>query len=459
MSGHRQRVAVVGGGLAGITAALHAADAGFTVELFESTPRLGGLTHSFKRGERWVDNGQHVFLRCCTRYRALLNRLDVAHLVRLQPRLDITVRDGDRVGRLNRSVLPAPLHLATALARYPWLSMQQTALLARAALLLRNVDADDPRNDAQTFGAWLRRHGQRPGTIDAVWDLIGIATLNCRAEDASLAAAATVFQLGLLSDRTAADIGWSTVPLQRLHGDAATAALESAGVTIQLRNKVRSLAREGEGWLLGNGGASGAQRYDAVVLAVPPDAAEQLLPSGAVSLSSGWAAGLGCAPIVNVHAVFDRPVLDEPFVATVGSPAQWIFDRTEIAGEKRGQYLAVSVSAAGEFVGMTNAQLRQLFLPELSRILPRARSATVLDFFVTRERCATFRPVPGTAALRPQARTALPGLYLAGAWTATGWPATMESAVRSGESAAAALVEEWGGTSMGRRRIREVALS
>ncbi|MBF6330754.1 hydroxysqualene dehydroxylase HpnE [Nocardia transvalensis] len=441
------RVVVVGGGLAGITAALGGAAAGYRVELFEARPRLGGLTYSFARGGLWVDNGQHVFLRCCTRYRALLARLGVDGSVALQSRLDIPVHGPDTQARLRRLPLPAPLHLGWALLRYPWLSAGARARFVRAALALRAVDVADPRSDEIGFGEWLRAHGQDRAAIESLWELVGIATLNARADDVSLALAATVFQIGLLTRSDAADIGWSRVPLQQLHGDAAEKALAAAGVRVTTRAKATALRRGASGWTVSFGdGEIGA---DAVILAVPHDAATALLPAGAVDLPSDWAAALGHSPIVNVHVVYDRPVMTEPFRAGIGTAAQWVFDRTEASGlrsSSRSQYLAVSVSAADEFIDVPTAELRQRFLPALHRLIPATRTAEVLDFFVTRERQATFRPAPGTARLRPPARTSIPGLHLAGAWTDTGWPATMEGAVRSGETAVAQLISTDRGT-------------
>lgn len=425
----RRSLAVVGGGLAGITAALALADAGHAVTLHESKPRLGGLTHSFARdvdGERlWIDNGQHVFLRCCVSYLRLLDRLGVTDLVELQPRLDVPVRSAAHGGisRLRRTGLPAPLHLAGALATYRWLSVPERARIVPAALALGRVDRDARATDEQSFGAWLAAHGQTPRAIEALWDLIGIATLNATAEDASLALAATVFQLGLLADAGAADVGQSRVPLQQLHGDAAMAALSAAGVDVRLGSRVATLDDVAA---------------DAVVLATPADQAARLAPH---VVGSSAAETLGSAPIVNLHLVYDRQVLDEPFVAAVDSPLQWLFDRTTHSGLAAGQYVAVSLSAAQEYVDLPVAELRERFVPHIEALLPASRHARLRDFFVTRERHATFRPAPGTARVRPGARTCDPRIVLAGAWTATGWPATMEGAVRSGEAAAAALLD------------------
>ncbi|MGH3538997.1 MAG: hydroxysqualene dehydroxylase HpnE [Pseudonocardiaceae bacterium] len=434
------RVAVIGGGLAGITAALRCADEGCQVTLFEARTQLGGLTHSFRRGELRVDNGQHVFLRCCTSYLTLLHRLGMTDHVMVQPRLAIPIRSPgtDRPVWLRRTALPAPLHLAGSLLRYRPLNVAERVRFARAALALRRVDPTDPGTDEQNFGAWLRRHGQSSHAIAALWELVGVATLNARADDCSLSLAATVFQEGLLTDAAAADIGWSLVPLRQLHGDPALACLQAAGAQVRTRVTVRGIEPQDGGWQIITD--DGRTAVDQVVLAVPAASAQPLLPAGSVALPPDWSQRLGSVPIVNVHVVLDRTVLDEPFIAGVDTPVQWVFDRTAQSGLTEGQYVAVSLSAADDLVGMSTAALQAWLLPELAALLPAIQRARVRDFFVTRERHATFRPSPGTAALRPTAVTAARGLYLAGAWTATGWPATMEGAVRSGVAAATALL-------------------
>jgi squalene-associated FAD-dependent desaturase len=449
MSGSRH-VVVVGGGLAGIAAALDCADGGCEVTLVEARAQLGGLTHSFQRGGLWVDNGQHVFLRCCTSYLWLLDRLGVADRVHMQDRLDVPVRSGAQPGtaRLRRDALPAPLHLLRSLVTYRWLTLADRVRVMRAALALGRVDRGDPAVDTRSFAGWLTEHGQSDRAVEAVWDLIGVATLNARADAASLALAATVFQLGLLDARDAADIGWAAVPLQELHGDAAARALTAAGVRVVTRARVERVDPSPGGATVRLSGrpdddgdaTEETVGADEVVLAVPPGAVERLLPPGLLGAPRGWARALGSSPIVNVHLVLDRTVLDEPFVAAVDSPLQWVFDRTSQAGIAPGdgrQYVAVSLSAADDLVGQRVEQLRDWVLPHIGRILPRMTSAEVLDFFVTREPHATFRPAPGSGRHRPTTTTGAPAVRLAGAWTATGWPATMEGAVRSGRAAAA----------------------
>ncbi|MGA2319157.1 MAG: hydroxysqualene dehydroxylase HpnE [Solirubrobacteraceae bacterium] len=454
---------VVGGGLAGITAALDCAEAGASVTLLEVRRRLGGAAYSFEREGLQMDNGQHVFLRCCLAYRALLRRLGSEQLTWVQPRLEIPVlKPGSKPVLLRRNSLPAPLHLAGALARYPHLSLPQRLGAARAALGLMRLERSnggrEERLEQLTFGDWLARHGQGPEAVAALWDLIALPTLNLPAAQASLALAAFVFRNGLLSEADAGDIGLHRGTLSETIGLPAERALRQAGVVVRLGWRVERLQMTAGGFVLHGRGSrgearAGAQEEDdrggpwsggeldglsaaATVLAVPHARAATLLEP-LLGASAGALRALGSSPIVNLHVVYDRPVCEEPFAAGVGTPVQYLFDRTSAAGAPAGcQYLAVSLSAAEREMAMSVDALRERYLPALRALLPRARDAKVERFLVTREHAATFRATPGVAALRPGPRTALQGLVLAGAWTATGWPATLEGAVMSGHAAA-----------------------
>jgi squalene-associated FAD-dependent desaturase len=442
---------VAGGGLAGITAALVLAERGWQVTVAEARPRLGGRATSYRRGDLVVDNGQHVFLRCCTAYRGLLERLGAGPgtgLTVLQERLDIPLRSPDGgSARLRRTGAPAPLHLAGSLAGYGLLPWRDRARLGRAAVALRLTDPADARVDERGFGPFLRAHGQSGAAVDRLWSVISTATLNIDPDAASLALAAKVFRTGLLEDATGADLGYAAVPLGEIHDVRAHAALAAAGVGVRPATKVLSVDADRTVRLRGRDGEQESVRPDAVVLAVPHDAAAALLPA---ALPTPFAA-LGHSPILNVHVRYDRQVLDGPFLAGVDSPAQWIFDRTAPSGlPGAGRYVAVTVSAAERWIESPVAELRALFEDELTRLLPRARGARVEEFFVTREKHATFRQAAGSGKLRPGPRTAVPGVLLAGAWTATGWPDTMESAVRSGINAARVAQEQWE-TANGRR--------
>jgi hydroxysqualene dehydroxylase len=413
------KAVVVGGGLAGIAAAFELADAGVDVTLLEARPRLGGATFSVVRDGLWLDNGQHVFLRCFTEYLRLLRRLGVAGKIVLQNRLDIPVvaPDGCR-SRLRRTGLPAPLHLGGAIARYRFLSPAERLRVLLAARALAKLDLDDPALDERTFADWLRDHGQSRAALDGLWNLLTLPACNLPADEASLALAGMVFKVGLLDEAAAGDLGYAAVPLQQLHGDPAERALAAAGVDVRTKARVRSLAEVDA---------------DALVLAVPHDEAAALVPE------LEPVGGLGFSPILNVHVVYDRRVMDDAFVAGFGTPVQFVFDRTASSGLERGQYLAVSVSGASAYTDRTQDEVRAEFLPALAELFRRAREAKIERFFVTREPEATFRGAPGTQALRP-GPTAVDGVFIAGAWTATGWPATMEGAVRSGLAAARAAL-------------------
>jgi len=462
----RGRIVVIGGGLAGITAAIALAESGADVTLLEARPRLGGATCSFHRDGLIVDTGQHIFLGCCSAYRGLLAKLGMTEYAPLQDRFDVTVlAPGPRRARLRRTALPGPLHMLPALGRYPFLSWAERAKVSRPALAMRLLDPADPAADTQRFGDWLAARGQSERARRALWDLFSVSALNIAGDDASLALAATVVKTGLLGKNNAADIGVPALPLGELHGDAAATVLAKLGAQVTLGAKVTAIevgAIEGgaiEGGAIEGGaievaagtdarfrirlgrGEDADLAADAVVLAVPHDKAAPLVPPGALPDATvrGWA-GLGASPIVNVHVIYDRPVTDLPFAAAIDSPVQWVFDRTRISGmDGPGQYLAISLSAADEYADVPAARLREQFVPALAELFPAARDAQVTEFFVTRERRATFRQAPGSGALRPRPATRQPGLVLAGAWTDTGWPDTMEGAVRSGLAAAVEL--------------------
>jgi len=456
------RVLVLGGGLAGVTAALDCAEAGARVTLLEVRRRLGGAAYSVQRGGLEMDNGQHVFLRCCTAYRGLLERLGSQRHVSIQPRLAIPVLSpGSPPVMLRRGSLPAPLHLAGALARYRHLTPLQRLGAARAALALMRLRGSEEELDRETLGVWLARHGQSQAAIDALWDLIALPTLNVRAAEASLSLGAFVFQTGLFGEADAGDVGFHVGTLAATIGEPAGRALAHAGVEVRLGWRAEAV-ESGAGGLSvrARGGSAEAEtgddedaptgisgadaeagtgdglQADAVVVALPHARAARLLEPLLGERASRWQ-GLGSSPIVNLHVVYDRRVFDLDFAAGVRTPVQYLFDRTAAAGAPAGcQYLAVSLSGADREMAMSVDALRERYVPALEQLLPRARGARLESFLVTREHAATFRAAPGTASLRPAAATSVPGLVLAGTWTATGWPATLESAVLSGHSAA-----------------------
>ena len=294
-------VVVVGGGLAGLTAAIALREAGLPVTLLEARPRLGGATTSFSRDGLIMDNGQHVFLRCCTAYQGLIDRLGMSGSVSLQDRFDVTVLSPGGRARLRRNRLPGPLHMGGALARYSLLSPAERLRVTRAALAMRFVDPARPGVDAQRLGDWLAARGQGERARRRLWDLFTVSALNIGGDDASLSLAATVVRTALLGARDAADIGVPAVPLGELHGEAGGRLLARLGAAVRLGAKVaavRPLPGGGFGVELADrGGPEPAEIRPAsgVVLAVPPGPAARLLPAGA-ALGQAGAAGASWAP-------------------------------------------------------------------------------------------------------------------------------------------------------------------
>ena len=451
--GAGSEVIVVGGGLAGLSAALDLAEGAVRTLLIEKRPFPGGKTFSFPDKATGVelDNGQHIYLRCCSAYLGLIDRLGLREQIRTQPRLRIPVLDpvsGERSEIGAAWWLPAPLHLAPSLARYRHLTLGEKLRLVRAAWpMLHMRDAERRRLDDRSFGAWLRAHGQSDAAIERFWDLVVLPTCNDHSDAVSASQAIMVFQTGLLRDTHSGDLGYATVGLSAI-ADRALARFRAAGGVARPSAGVESIEHDGAratGVRLARGESIAA---DGVVLALPPNRITPLLPP-AWRAAPGLAAleEIRYAPIVNVHLRWDRRVLGATFIAVLDPAVQYLFNRSRILGlDGTEQWLTCSLSGAHTQSRLPRATVAEAAIAGVRRALPAARPATVLTWRVVKEQEATFRPEPGIAARRLSAETPIPNLLLAGAWTDTEWPATMESAVRSGQRAAAVWLARRRGT-------------
>jgi squalene-associated FAD-dependent desaturase len=442
----------MGGGLAGLAAACSLADACLRVTLVEKRPFLGGRACSFVDPETGaeVDNGQHVFLGCCTAYIAFLRRLGVFHKTRLQRRLrlEVLAPSGRRGVIAASSWLPAPLSLVPALLAYSQLGLREKARLLAAMVHLARTNRAKERErlEGMTFMEWLRAQGQGERAVRRFWDLVVLPTLNDGSENVSAYMAFMVFQEALLRGRNGASIGYSRVGLTSLTAGAAREYVASRGGRVLLDRaalKVQVSGSRASGVELSGGEVLEA---DAVVSAVPWHVIPGILPpEWATHPFFTTAQGLEASPIVNIHVWYDRPVMEQELVAVVDSPLQFVFSKTRMQGlSGPGQYLSLSLSGAARWAAMPKEALREVFLPELACLFPRARDARVERFLVVKELRATFRSVPGAEAHRLPQATPVEGLFLAGDWTQTGWPATMESAVRSGWLAADQVLRRLG---------------
>lgn len=435
---------MVGGGWAGLAAALALLDRGADVTLLERRARAGGRACSFPHTETGLhlDNGQHVLLGCCARALAFLRRVGAEEAVRFQPLLQVPVIERGRAARLRSARLPGPLHLLPSLMAYAHLTPRQRMRAALAAVALRLGRAPA---DGEPFSAWLRRHGQEPEAVARLWDLIVTAVLNTRADEASAALAARALRTGFLAGPRAATLGLFRVPLGEV-ADRAVACLRRGGADVRLGATAVRVEVEGSracGVHLEDGRYL---RVDALVAAVAPDALPSLLPEvWRRAPPFARLAELGWSPILNVYLLYDRPVMRADVSAFVDNDLQFAFNRGALLGRRDldGRLIGLSVSAADRLTELAADRLT----PHLDGLLraaldsAEARAARLLAAVPVWQPRATFRATPGTTALRPAAGTPLAGLFLAGDWTDTGWPACLEGAVRSGEAAAATL---WG---------------
>jgi squalene-associated FAD-dependent desaturase len=407
-------VAVVGGGLAGLAAALDLVDADHRVTVYEARPTLGGAVQTLPERDGDPspppDNGQHIALGCCTAYLAFLERVGSAAGVRRE-RLSLPVFD--ERGRVS-SIGPG----ARGLLGYQHVSLRDRIGIALATTRLGKLEP--AAVDDESFGALLRRLGSSDRAVERFWDVFVRPALNLRCDEASAALGVFTVQTALLGPSDASDLILPIDPLGAMHGDAAGRALQAAGAALRAGTRVDSLED---------------LDADAVVLAVPPRESARLLGEPEPELED--------SPIVSVHLLFDRTILDRPLAALLESPAHWVFDRGRLTGHEpeRGQYLTVVSSGAPELLEVRGRDLVELMAGEL---IARFGGAELVWSRVSREPAATFAGRPGTAASRPGPATSRAHVFRAGAWTDTGWPATMEGALRSGHAAAQAVerVEE-----------------
>ncbi len=448
----RGRLAVVvGGGLAGIAAALRLADLGHRVTLVERQGVLGGLCRSVPDPVAGrVDTGQHVFLGCCSSLERLLARLRARPAVR-QRHLELTVASAGSARTLRTQPLPSPLHLASALARWPGLGAGDRARAARLGLHVAGLDEPTlALLDPVPCLGWLQAHGQSATACTWLWEPILVASCNVALAECSAGVAAFVIREGLMRGPAAGALRVPRTDLTAWLDPPARRALSAAGVVLRLRWRATAveagardrLAVQGVGTAEGAGPPLGAET---VVVAVPAVAARRLrAPELRGDPPLAAAAALADSPIVNWHLFLDRPILPAPVVVVPESPLQWCFDRTALAGGGAASgsgpfHVAVSLSAADAWARLPGDEVAARLWSACQLAFPAARRARLLHHRVTREAHATFAAVPGSARARPGPGTAHPAIALAGSWTATGWPATMEGAVRSGEAAARAV--------------------
>ena len=444
-TGAAPTVAVVGGGLAGLAAAVALASAECRVELFEARRWLGGRAASFhdSKTDEVVDHCQHVSMGCCTNLADFCRRTAIDSFFRRDRALHFISPDG-QIYPLAATWLPAPLHLAKGFWGLKYLSVGERIGIARAMWrLMRMRGAVDERQ--VTVGGWLREQRQSDRAIEGFWGVVLISALGEDLDRASLSAARKVIVDGFLAAREAYVIEVPQTPLATLYGERLQRWFAEHGVGLHLNAPIRTVSIDGQPEVVLADGT--VRRFDNVVLAAPWSKVRALLSD---EIGTRWPLveqfdAIEAAPITGVHLWFDRPIMDLPHAVLVSRLSQWIFNRQQQPGQDHGgHYYQVVISASRNLAGRDRQQIIADVCAELTAIWPNVAAAKLLHARVVTEHAAVFSVRPGLDRLRPRQQTPITGLFVAGDWTATDWPSTMEGAVRSGYLAAEAVLRSLG---------------
>lgn len=436
-------VGIIGGGLAGLSSACALADAGYKVTLFERRAFLGGRASSYEHpgtGEV-VDNCQHVLLGCCTNLRNLYRRLGVEDKVRWYKRITF-IEPGGRSSFIEATSLPAPFHSAVSFLQYKLLSMADKIGIARAMLALL---AGVPEDSGEDFLSWLRRKGQTQAAIDRFWAPVLVSSLNEELDKSSVRYAAMVFRDAFLKSAEAGMMGVPRAPLSELYGVAAEYVRERGGEVL-LRSGVDAICCSDSRVNLRS--ADREYSFDYAISAVPFHTLGRILPQDAVGEElQEKVSHLRTVPITGIHLWFDREITPLEHAALLDRNIQWMFQKSKIltrSTQGKGSYLELVVSSSKSLLEMGRAEIIDLAMKELTEFFPAVRDANLLKATVIKEVHATFSPAPLSDRFRLLPSSPWPRLFLSGDWTATGWPSTMEGAVRAGYLSAEALSKAGG---------------
>lgn len=435
-------VTVVGGGVAGLAAACALADSGHRVRLLERRPYVGGRASSYEHpgtGEV-IDNCQHILLGCCTNLIDFYRRLGVLDSIFWSGTVTF-LEQGGRRSTLAPSALPAPLHTAWSFLAAKCFTLSDKLAIARG---IRGFLRETPANSEESFAQWLVRYRQPERAVRRFWTPVLASALNEDPENISVRYAAKVFREAFLFSAEGGRMGIPRIPLSELYSRAIQ-YIEARGGEVYLRASGGRFEHSGNQWVVHS--EANAYASDAVVLALPFEALLALLPA---LPQNPEAEKLGAklaefrhSPITSVHLWFDREITDLTHAALLDTTIQWLYTKSKIQ-QGTGNYVELVISASKSLVSMQRQQIIDLAMRELAGFFPKVKRAKLLKAAVTKEVRATYSIRPGLDRIRPTSQSPWPGIYLAGDWTATGWPSTMESGVRSGYLAAEAITSDSG---------------
>ena len=433
-----KKVIIIGGGFAGLSAAAELSSAGFRVTLIEQRRFLGGRAFSFfdKNTGLELDNGQHILMGCYENTFRFLEKIGVTDKLYFQKDLCVDFLDTTGTAyRLSCLPLPAPLHILSGILRFKAISLAERIRMLNMAKGVLFGNTSNSSHDL-TITEWLKMLGQGKKARETLWDIITIATMNEHPDNSSAAIFRNVMKKAFFSHRRNSRIVLPVVPLSRLFAEAAEIYINKNGGTIEKCIEVSAL-------LTGNNAVSGVKlkdgrvfRGDYYISAVPYYST--LLGT---EFNSVPAELLKPSPIISIHLLFNKPLMKHSFVALLNSPIQWVFNKEKIFRDTayRG-LLSIVISGAHEYIDVPSEKLVEMALRELKKVIPATSTARLLSCKVIKERHATFSPQPGVDKFRPSQKTSIKNLFLAGDWTDTGLPATIEGAVLSGQKCAKAIV-------------------
>ena len=411
--------------------------------VFERRPYLGGRASSYEHpgtGEI-VDNCQHVLLGCCTNLIDFYRRTGVEQRIRWYDALTF-LEPGGRASTIRPSGLPAPFHAAPSFLTASCLSLADKLAIGRAMMALA---PSVPTEQGENFLDWLRRHGQTAQAIERFWKTILVSALNEDLDRVSVPYAAQVVRESFMKSAAAGRMGVPTAPLTELYS-AAGETIRSRGGEVQLRAALESFQPQPAGFSLKINGQE--QAFDYLVLAVSFDVLARLLPASQESEPlAGMLNRFETSPITGIHLWFDRSISDLDHAVLLDRTIQWMFHKSrliEARGNADASYVELVVSSSRSLVEKSRGEIVELAVRELAEFFPAAREAKLLKSTVIKEVRATYSPVPGVDQYRPMPQTKWPRVVVAGDFVATGWPATMEGAVRSGYLAAESLARTAG---------------
>ncbi len=433
-------VAVAGGGLAGLAAACALSDCGFRVTVFERRPYLGGRASSYEHPgtNEVVDNCQHVLFRVCTNLIEFYGRIGVEDKIRWFDEMTF-VEPGGRSSVMRASPLPAPLHTAPSFLCFPFLTIKDKLAISRAIAALTLTRQPDT---GESFLDWCHRHGQTENAVQRFWKPILVSALSEDLELTSISYAAQVARESMKSPE-ARVMGIPTIPLTELYNRAGD-YIRQRGGEIRLRTPLECFVPESSGVRISTGSE---QPFDYLILALPFENLDRVLPHAQEAEPLREKLGhFESAPITGIHLWFDRQITDLDHAVLLDRTIQWMFHKSRLLATRAsgredggGSYIELVVSASKSLIDKSKSEIVDLALKEVREFLPEARIANLVKSTVIKEVRATYSPRPGIDAHRPSQVTAWPRVFLAGDWTASGWPATMEGAVRSGFLAAESL--------------------